>query len=40
MINPQFDEADEFSHGIARVKLDRAHGYVGKDGKYAYAPTK
>ena len=40
VINPQFDEAESFANGLARVKMDGRFGYVNASGKYIWNPTK
>jgi WG containing repeat len=32
VISPQFDEAIEFSEGLARVKIDGKYGFIDKKG--------
>ena len=39
IINPQFEEADLFHDGLARVKSEgknQGYKYINKDGKYAF----
>ena len=38
-VNPQFDHAGEFEHGLAPVWLGKKQGYVNRDGKYVWMPT-
>ncbi len=38
VIPPQFEQADSFSGGLARVKVDQKWGYIDKNGKLAIAP--
>jgi len=39
VIKPQFDEARDFSEGLARVTIDGKFGYIDKTGKYVWEPT-
>lgn len=34
VIEPQFDQADSFSQGLARVKIGNQWGYIDKQGKF------
>jgi hypothetical protein len=38
VIEPQFDRADSFSQGLARVKIDGKWGYIDKTGKLVIQP--
>ena len=38
VIEPQFDGADAFSEGLARVKKDRKWGFIDKSGKVVIEP--
>jgi len=39
-IPAQFDRADPFSGGLARVKIGRKYGYIDRNGKYIWEPTE
>ncbi|MHC5735669.1 WG repeat-containing protein [Nostoc sp.] len=36
MVQPQFDSADEFSEGLAEVKVGKQDHYIDKIGKLIY----
>src|SRR5882757_9056197 len=38
VINPQFDEADSFSDGLAAVGVGGKFGYIDKQGKFVITP--
>ncbi|NEP13810.1 MAG: protein kinase [Symploca sp. SIO2C1] len=38
LIQPQFDFADSFSEGLARIKIDSEYGYIDKTGKVVIQP--
>ncbi|MFN7853799.1 MAG: WG repeat-containing protein [Dolichospermum sp.] len=38
VIQPQFEEADNFSEGIASVMIDEKWGYIGKSGQFVIPP--
>ncbi|MCA1993770.1 MAG: WG repeat-containing protein [Coleofasciculus sp. S288] len=38
VIPPQFEEADSFNEGLARVKVGEKWGYIDKTGKFAIQP--
>ena len=38
VINPQFDDAHDFSKGLARVRIGDKWGYIDKTGKYVINP--
>lgn len=38
MINPQFDQASEYSEGLARVRIADKWGFIDKTGKTVIAP--
>ena len=38
VIEPQFDSADDFSEGLAKVKKDGKRGYIDKIGKVVIEP--
>ena len=40
VIAPQFDFAESFSGGLARVKIGRNEGYIDATGKFVWNPTK
>ena len=35
-----FDDADDFNNGVARVKIGSRWGYINKQGKYIWKPSK
>jgi WG containing repeat len=43
VINPQFDFANKFTEGLAKVRIGKGNdwklGYINKDGKYVWEPT-
>lgn len=39
VINPQFDMANAFSDGLAKVSVNEKYGFIDKDGKYVINPT-
>jgi len=40
VIEPRFDEAKEFTEGIARVKPGTKTGYIDKTGRYVWNPAE
>ena len=39
VIKPQFDYADAFSEGLARVEIGERWGYINKEGQYVANPS-
>ena len=39
VINPQFDMANAFSDGLAKVCINEKYGFIDKDGKFVINPT-
>ena len=37
-IQPQFDDAESFSDGLARVKIGDKYGYINQEGQYVIKP--
>lgn len=35
----QFDQAFDFSNGLATVRIDEKYGYIDFSGKYVWHPT-
>ncbi len=38
IIEPKFDDADEFSEGLANVTIGKKYGYIDKSGKIVITP--
>lgn len=38
VIHPKFDEARDFSEGLARVEMNSKWGYIDKKGKFVWNP--
>ena len=38
-IEPRFDVAWDFSHGLALVGIDGKYGYIDSSGSYIWEPT-